>query len=339
MNATSHSMPAGSPNLLHLHAALGLKEGPCAEPRAGSRLRLLTRDGFELDATWFEPAAPVRAVALMAPATGVPQRFYAAFAQWLSQRGFAVLTMDYRGMGSSAEAPQASMRDWMLRDLPAGLVAVLARARQGMHRLPVVWLGHSLGGHALPLQARLHEVDAVLAVGAQLPAFRRWPSAHGRMGAWFFFKAWLPLWVGLTGRLPGWTFGGGPALPGPAAMDWSHWGGLPDYYRSDPSMAEHLHASRWQGVAQLWCISDDWIFGPEPAVRALQRAFDGAPGRAELLHLHPQEVGARQLGHFGVFRRQHGERVWPLWLQRLEKAVPALHQQRVAAPLPVESSL
>jgi predicted alpha/beta hydrolase len=326
-----HPLPAGSPHVPQAHAALNLEEGPCAEPQAASRLRLRTQDGFELDATWFEPAAPARAVALMAPATGVPQRFYAPFAQWLCQRGFAVLTMDYRGMGTSTEAPQASMRDWMLRDLPVGLDAVLARARQSGQRLPVIWLGHSLGGHALPLQARLHEVDAAIAVGAQLPAFRRWPSARGRMGAWFFFKAWLPLWVGLTGRLPGWTFGGGPALPGPAAKDWSHWGGLPDYYRSDPSMAEHLHASRWQGVAQLWCISDDWIFGPEPAVRALQRAFDGAPGRAELLHLHPPEVGARQLGHFGVFRRQHGERVWPLWLQRLEESVPALRATQAPA--------
>ena len=331
-------LPAASPNLPQLHAALGLKDDPGAEPRVGRRVRLLTRDSFELDANWLEPAEPARAVALMAPATGVPQRFYAPFAQWLCQRGYAVLTLDYRGMGASAQAPQASMRDWMLRDLPAALDAVLARSRQSGRRLPVVWLGHSLGGHALPLQARLHEVDAALAVGAQLPAIRRWSAGHRRMGAWVFFRAWLPLWVGLTGRLPGWTFGGGPPLPGPAAMDWSHWGSLPDYYRSDPSMAEHLHASRWQGVAQLWCISDDWIFGPEPAVRALQQAFDGAPGRAELLHLHPQDVGARQLGHFGVFRRQHGERVWPLWLQRLEDAVPALRQSR-SAPLPDELSL
>ena len=326
MNTMPYLLPTSSSNLAHQNAALGLEEDPYTKPEAERPLRLLTQDGIELDARWFEPAGPVRAVALMAPATGVPQRFYAPFALWLCQRGYAVLTLDYRGMGDSAKAPHASMRDWMLRDLPAALDEVLARARQNERRLPVVWMGHSLGGHALPLQTRLHEVDAALTVGAQLPSFKRWPSAHRRWGAWFFFKVWLPLWVGLTGRLPGWTFGGGPALPGPAAMDWSNWGGLPDYYRSDPSMAEHLHAARWQGVAQLWCISDDWIFGPEPAVRALQRAFDGAPGRAELLHIHPLDVGAQQLGHFGVFRRQHGERVWPLWLQRLEEAVPALRQ-------------
>ena len=326
MSSISHSMPPGSPNLAQLHASLGLEEDPRPRPGIERRLRLLTEDGFELDARWFEPAGPARAVALMAPATGVPQRFYALFAQWLCLRGYAVLTLDYRGMGASAVAPQASMRDWMLRDLPAALDAVLVRAQQVEPRLPVVWLGHSLGGHALPLQARLDEVDAALVVAAQLPAYKHWPTRHERIAARFFFKAWVPLWVSLTGRLPGWTFGGGPSLPGPAALDWSFWGGLPDYYRSDPSMDQHLHASRWQGVAQLWCISDDWIFGPEPAVSALQRAFDGSPGRAELLRLHPRDVGAGRLGHFSVFRRQHGERVWLHWLQRLEEAVPALRQ-------------
>ena len=102
-------------------------------------------------------------------------------------------------------------------------------------------------------------------------------------------------------------------------------------------MAAHVRASRWQGVAQLWCISDDWVFGPEPTVRALHQVFDGAPGRAELLHLHPLDVGARQLGHFGVFRRQHGERVWSLWLQRLEQAVPKLQPQSPLNP-PAEPS-
>ncbi|MEI7444232.1 MAG: alpha/beta hydrolase [Burkholderiales bacterium] len=326
MHTEPHPLLPGSPDLHHLHAALGLDDDRETEPRTGRPHRLHTEDGAALEARWFEPVGPARAVALMAPATGVPQRFYAPFAQWLSRRGYAVLTLDYRGMGASAEAPEASMRDWMLRDLPAALDAVLARAGRDDHRLPVIWLGHSLGGHALPLQARLHEVDAALTVGAQLPSFARWPAGVPRFGAWFFFRAWVPLWVGLTGRLPGWTFGGGPDLPGPAATDWSRWGALPDYYRSDPSMAGHLHASNWRGVAHLWCIGDDWVFGPEPAVLALQRVFEGAPGRAELLTLHPHEAGARRLGHFGVFRRHLGERVWPHWLQRLEAAVPALRR-------------
>lgn len=330
----------GSPNLMQLHAALGLHEPPAPTAQAAQAAQsapseqavtLRTDDGSSLSAHWFEPPGAARAVALLAPATGVPQRFYAPFARWLAERGYAVLTLDYRGMGRSGAAAggaTASMRDWMLADLPAALDAVLARAGrdggQGAARLPVLWVGHSLGGHALPLQPRLHEVDAAIGVGAQLPSFSRWPAGLGRLGARFFFRQWLPLCVRAFGRLPGWALGGGLPLPAPAALDWSRWGGLPDYYRSEPAMAERLQAHRLQGVAHFWCIADDWVFGPEPAVRALQRAFDAAPGRAELLRLHPREVGARRLGHFGVFRRRIGARVWPRWLDGIEAAVPRL---------------
>jgi predicted alpha/beta hydrolase len=340
MHTLSVSSPVlGSPNLLQIHAALGLHEPP---PTREHALTLRTHDGSPLSAHWFEPPGAARAVALLAPATGVPQRFYAPFARWLAERGYAVLTLDYRGMGRSAAAggSAASMRDWMLADLPAALDAVLARAGrddgrdvgcsggQGAARLPVLWVGHSLGGHALPLQPRLHEVDAAIGVGAQLPSFSRWPAGMGRLGARFFFRSWLPLCVRAFGRLPGWALGGGLPLPAPAALDWSRWGGLPDYYRSEPAMAERLQAHRLQGVAQFWCIADDWVFGPEPAVRALQRAFDAAPGRAELLRLHPREVGARRLGHFGVFRRDVGPRVWSRWLDGIEAAVPRLHPRQ-----------
>lgn len=315
--------PLGSPQLAQLHMALGLEEAE--DDGLGRRLQLRARDGQLLAARAFEPAGEARAVAVLAPATGVPQRFYAPFARWLSGRGYAVLSLDYRGLAESAApnaqgAAGASMRDWMLLDLPAALQAAGERAQAGARRLPLLWIGHSLGGHALALQEGIARVDAAVCVGAQLPAFARWPAGLPRWGARFFFQAWLPLWVRLSGRLPGWALGGGLTLPGPAARDWSRWGQLPNYFASDPQLS--LQASRFQGVAQLWCISDDWVFGPEPAVQALHDVFPA--GRAELITVRPEQAGVQQLGHFGVFRRQVGERLWPLWLQRIEAAVPAL---------------
>jgi predicted alpha/beta hydrolase len=41
--------------------------------------------------------------------------------------------------------------------------------------------------------------------------------------------------------------------------------------------------------------------------------------RREMLRLDPRTVGVRRIGHFGFFRRKHGERLWPHageWLQR-----------------------
>lgn len=315
-----------SPNLGLLHASLGLSDEGAAHDEHPVLLTLTPHS--HLQARWFEPLGRVRAAALIAPATGVPQRFYAALARWLAARGYATLTLDYAGLAGSRDAGKegASMRDWMLRDLPLALDAVQARARAA--QVPVVWVGHSLGGHALPLQEGLGGVDAALCIGSQLPAFHRWPAGHRRWGARFFFERYVPWWVRWTGRLPRWALGGGEDLPAAAALDWSRWGQLPNYFASDADMAARMRPQDWRGVAHFWCVSDDWVFGPEPAVQALVDVFEGAPGRAELHRLRPQDVGHRRLGHFAPFARHVGDRLWPRVFDRLEAAVPALRGTR-----------
>src|SRR4051812_14925101 len=87
--------------------------------------RLAARDGFALAATRFTPSGPVRAVVVVNSATAVPRRIYRGFAGYLAERGFAVVTYDYRGIGESR--PQslvgfaARMRDWAALDATAAL--------------------------------------------------------------------------------------------------------------------------------------------------------------------------------------------------------------------------
>ena len=123
-----------SPDLAALEAAF---EQPAEAGGGGAEPpvhRLTAADGRRLAARWFEPAGqPARAVAVVNAATGVPQRFYRHFAQWLAQRGYAVLTYDYRGIGESRQGPlraeSARMRDWALLDMPAALAEAARRRR------------------------------------------------------------------------------------------------------------------------------------------------------------------------------------------------------------------
>jgi predicted alpha/beta hydrolase len=114
------------------------------------------------------------------------------------------------------------------------------------------------------------------------------------------------------------------AIPGPAALDWSRWGQMDNYFASDAALRPHWRADRFRGVAHLWCVSDDWVFGPEPAVKALQEAFAGAPGQAHTLRLRPEDHGQQKLGHFGTFRRGGEKALWPFLLGQIEAAVPVL---------------
>ncbi|MEX0370759.1 MAG: hypothetical protein AB3N09_09025, partial [Tateyamaria sp.] len=84
-------------------------------------LAFKTEDGADLVGRLYRPTQRAFAAVVLNSATGVPQTFYTHFARWLaSERGMAVLTYDYRGLGRSNAGPlrkvTADMSDWGIRD-------------------------------------------------------------------------------------------------------------------------------------------------------------------------------------------------------------------------------
>ena len=116
------------------------------------RIDIRSEDGRLLAAHWVRASATTLAVATVVihSATGVPRRYYAAFAQHLGERGLDVLLWDARGIGDSATLPvssdPATMRDWGQRDQQAVLQHVRTRhpPRPLSHHRPQ--LGRSSGG-------------------------------------------------------------------------------------------------------------------------------------------------------------------------------------------------
>ncbi|NRF72154.1 hypothetical protein HLB44_34735 [Aquincola sp. S2] len=320
--------------------------------------RLTTADGVHLAARWYEPATPVRAVALISAATGVPQRYYRHFAAWLTSRGYAVLSYDYRGIGESRRgalrADPSRMRDWALLDMPAALAEVerrraagvaLGRPEQprpprgaddaqrrpgGTDLLPLLLIGHSFGGNAIGLVDGVERADALLGIAAQSGEWRLWPGYH-RLFTHLFFHALLPAAAHLFGRVPGWVMGGsGAGLPKGVALDWARWGRRRGYLFDDPALAAHIEGYRsFAGTAHLWNITDDWTYGPPAAVNALAERFTRA--RVQRPTLDARALGAGPIGHFGAFRAALGARIWPQWLERIEAATPALRRAGLAS--------
>lgn len=323
--ATYHAEHLASPDLEHLHAHL-----PGAHHNANHAQRSVSfaaTDGATLHGHWFIPAhGTPHAVAVLAPATGVPQRYYHPFAQWLAARGYAVLSFDYRGMGRERTRHRnASMRQWLRHDLSGALQCAHAlRQQESNPSLPLLWLGHSLGGNGLPLVQGLEHLDAAVTVGSQFGYWKLWPRGWHRTVTRFFFGTWIPLCVRLTGKLPGWALGGGETLPRQAALDWGRWGMSQRYYLDDPHCAPWYQPQAFRGHLQMWSIEDDKTYAPPDAVNALAQCFADSAGQVERLHLHPQTVGLRQLGHFGPFRRSSAKTLWPLLLQHIEARVPRL---------------
>ena len=66
-------------------------------------LHLLARDGYHLVAHLWDPSPTSTPLGLVVinPATAVKASYYHRYARYLTERGFVVLTYDYRGIGGS----------------------------------------------------------------------------------------------------------------------------------------------------------------------------------------------------------------------------------------------
>ncbi|RTL37316.1 MAG: alpha/beta fold hydrolase [Burkholderiales bacterium] len=309
-----------------------------AQATLPQRTSIRCSDGRLLAATWFEPGAgqAVRAVAVIGCATAVPASYYRHFAQWLADRGYAVLTFDYRGIAASRRALHAGedvrLRDWARVDMAAALHAADRRRRleqtQQGHDLGLLWIGHSLGGNAVGLVPGFEDkVDAVLGVAAQVAYLGHW-SGWARVQAWLFFHAMLPGLVRLLGHAPGRVLGPrAEDLPAGAALEWAAWGRTPGFLFGDSTLARERAYHRFTGPVHLWHITDDHLFGPPEAVDALAQEFHSAFVQRHAIA--PQDLGVKRIEHFGPFRRELGPQLWPRLLAPIEAVTP-----RLAARLP-----
>src|SRR5256885_8309792 len=121
------------------------------------------RDGHRLGATLFRPEAGNGRALQINAAAGVKQEYYGNFAAYLAERGFTVLTFDYRGIGRSGSfrLKNARMRDWAELDAAAALDFL---GKNFPAKLMAI--GHSFGGQSFALIPGAERLAAVLPAGA-----------------------------------------------------------------------------------------------------------------------------------------------------------------------------
>jgi pimeloyl-ACP methyl ester carboxylesterase len=133
---------------------------PAAQVIDGARdVTLHTADGLDLGA-WFVPPAliedgPSHAV-LLAPGNGGSRLGRASLAERLSERGFAVLLMDYRGYGGNPGSPS---EQGIVMDADAAVVALTGL---GYPPSRTIYLGESLGTGVVAALARRTPPAAVV---------------------------------------------------------------------------------------------------------------------------------------------------------------------------------
>jgi predicted alpha/beta hydrolase len=264
-------------------------------------LQIRTRDGAVLGARLVEPPGRAHANVLIIGAVAVPQRFYTGFARHLADRGYRVLSFDYRGVGRSRPEHlrgfRASLSEWIEHDYEAALAFLLEHYGE----LPSFAVGHSLGGQALPLATGSKLLRAAVTVASQSGYYGHFEN---RQRMELQLRVVLPALSRAFGYLPGWA-GTGEDLPAGVAEEWARWCLSNDYYlESHPEYKAQLSA--FDKPLLAYSFSDD-SYAPLVNVRWLQHKYESA--KLESRHLDPRELGLSQVGHFGFFR----EGCRPLW--------------------------
>jgi predicted alpha/beta hydrolase len=269
----------------------------------GDDWRLATiaaRDGESLAATLFSAPQAEGPVVVIAGAIGVKQSYYQHFARFLAAQGARALTFDYRGIGASRAfgTPRGGLRIWGECDL-AGVLDYALELGAGA---PLRVVAHSVGGQLIGFADNNHRIDAMLAVSAQIGAWRLWPAPR-KYALCLFWRLFVPAATAALGYFPAKRLGLGEDLPRDAALEWARWCDHPDYFVDDAGERLPLRFDAFAGAIRAACIDDDWM-APQASVDALTQRYSHAP-------IEPWRICAEgtPIGHFGFFR----ERGRPFW--------------------------
>lgn len=279
---------------------------------------LRAADGTRLSARVYEASGQAQGSVVIGGAMGVRQDFYAAFAQWLSQQGWRVTTFDYRGSGESAPAKlrgyKADLFDWT-RDYEAAIDA----AHEALPDAPLYLLGHSLGAQLPGLLANPHKVSGLLSVAAGSGYWRENAPQLKRFVPYFWFVL-VPLATKLCGYFPGRRLRKVGDLPAGVIMQWRKWCLDPKYSVGAEGESARAAYARARFPVFAVSIADDELMALR-GTHSLVALYENAPRQVE--RIAPSDVASRRIGHFGPFRSDQQDKLWPRiagWLRGFPQA-------------------
>jgi predicted alpha/beta hydrolase len=235
---------------------------------------------------------------------GVRQDFYEPLARFYAGNGLHALTFDYSGMGFSRSGSlrgfEADVSSWAEHDLNG----MLAEAQAMGPGLPLLFLGHSLGGQLLGVLPDAARVRAALTVTAG----SGWYRHNDRMpaGVRLFWFVMVPALTPLFGYFPGKALRMVGDLPRGVAWQWRRWCLHPEYLLAEGDRYREAF-DRITIPIRGYSFEDDPIV-TKPAIDKLHTFYRNA--KVERRHVTPADVGAARLGHFGFFAPASRETLW-----------------------------
>jgi predicted alpha/beta hydrolase len=276
------------------------------------KVLLTTEDNISIIVHVFLPENNTHKVLLINSATGVKQQIYFAFAQYFSEKGFTVITYDYRGIGLSKPKKMkgfnASMRIWGSEDYKA----VTDYIKINFKDYQKYCVGHSVGALILGMNKGSEMFEEFFFVGTQ-NAFVGNLKFRTKIEAYLGFGIAQPLTTVLLGYFPGNWFGLGESLPKNCAYDWRT---LILNKKSTNGLLEKIDDYSKNLTQKVFVIrAEDDIWLTEKGVKSLLN--DTYPNLKPMYRLvKTSESEKKEIGHVNFFR-SYNKSLWNIILNEL----------------------
>ncbi|NVK56326.1 MAG: alpha/beta fold hydrolase [Alteromonadaceae bacterium] len=258
-------------------------------------------DDITLSGLLYLPCEPLVGVVMLAPATGIKQRFYAHFARYLAQQGIAVMTYDNRGIGDSPKHRQvmrsATLQCWGQKDMPA----VLDYLQNKFPQRPIHLIGHSAGGQLAGLMHNAEAFTSIVTYGASSGSLRNFTAPY-KYKAHFYMNLFIPLTNVLCGQTQSQWMGMGEPLPKGVGAQWRRWCNGQGYAKTDfgNQIEQHYYDRLTQPA--LWITATDDEIAVRDNVDDILSLYNNL--RVTHQQITPASHGLQELGHMRFFARQ-----------------------------------
>jgi predicted alpha/beta hydrolase len=246
-----------------------------------------------------------KGVCIIATATGVAQRLYEDFANWLTEHNYTAVTFDYDGIGLSIDRhvkfSKSDKISWAQNDCPA----VLDYVKAEFPEQEITWIGHSVGAHMLGFMENTDDISKAITVGAGTGTW--WYNAPPtKRIAWFLWYFLVPATAPILGYFPGDKLKIMCNLPKGVIMQWRRWCLKKDYaigYEGD--WLRQNFANTKMPMTSIAFTDDDMMSMKN--VEMLHAFFTGAD--KNMVKIKPSDIGQKRIGHIGW----HKARYRTLW--------------------------
>lgn len=281
------------------------------------KIQFTCADGYVLQGRFFPKQQKASHLPiLIGSATGIKQVFYQAFAKWLSQQGYDVMTFDFRGIGDSLYEPvsksKAFIHQWGQLDLVSAIDFLADKTNSAQIHL----IGHSAGGQLLGLAPNHAKVKNVVAIAGSSGSLKGL-NGKSKYLAPIMLKIVFPVSTLFKGYASAKAVGMSENLPKGVGQEWCEYCSKGGYAINaiGKTVFEDFHAEIHSPITAIHATDDE--IATLHNVKDLLRTFPNSP--SQIVTLAPEAYGLRSIGHMEMFKPSH-QQLWTVIADQLNAA-------------------